>query len=369
MSTLRVEVVEIKDIQKHPNADRLELAQIFGWTCIVQKGEFKVSSKALYIPIDSLLPVEIESKIFPIDSKIKLSKSRVKTIKIRGAISQGLVVSLNLLGLENEELGTDVAEKLGITKFEPPEKPVHMRGNQVPKKRLNPFFYKYTDIENFKNYPNVFQDGEEVFITEKVHGSNFRCGYVPTEANSLWRKLLRWLKILPKYEFVYGSRNVQLQYKWLWNGFYDQNIYLKIAKQYNLDKVLKPGEVLYGEIYGWGIQKGYTYGCKEGEHKLVVFDIMRINEHGFGNYLSWNEFDDWMDKHGELNRVPLVYNGIFSKDIFIKCSKGGSCLYPEQKIREGSVVKPLIESVCYMGRKVLKYVNDEYLLDEQTDFH
>lgn len=83
MSTFEVSVVKIDDVIEHPNADRLDLVQIAGWNCVIRKGEYQKGDKVVYIPIDSILPFEIESKLFPPDSKVKLSKSRVKTIKLR----------------------------------------------------------------------------------------------------------------------------------------------------------------------------------------------------------------------------------------------------------------------------------------------
>src|SRR5574337_1686034 len=98
MSTLKVESVKIEQIHAHPNADRLEIAQIKGWQCIVQKDRYKAGDLAVYIPIDSVLPETVESKLFPPDSKVKLSGSRVKTIKLRGIISQGMLADFKTLG-------------------------------------------------------------------------------------------------------------------------------------------------------------------------------------------------------------------------------------------------------------------------------
>ena len=155
MSTLKVEVVAIDKIEKHPNADRLDLAHVKGWQCVTSKGRFTSGEKAVYFPIDSILPESLESSLFPLDSKIKLEKHRIKTIKIRGAISQGLLCSLEELGLRaNLAIGVDLTAKLDVTKYEPPVR-AQMRGaSQASRKQVNPNFNKYTEIENFKNYPN-----------------------------------------------------------------------------------------------------------------------------------------------------------------------------------------------------------------------
>lgn len=367
MSTLKVEIVNINDIEKHPNADALELAHIKGWICVVKKGVFKKGDKCLYIPIDSVLPDELEQKLFGKDSKIKLNNGRIKTIKLRGAISQGLIVDLKELGMEKRKVGDDVTKELGIVKYEPPKErsPGCSYGKVKRNHQTNPNFYKYTDIENYKNYPNVFQEGEEVFISEKIHGSNWRAGYVEAVADTFWKKIKRFFNKLPKYEFVYGSHNVQLQNKSKnRKGFYDTNIYYEIVEKYDIKKKIAPCQVLYGEVYGGGIQANYDYGCAPGEHKLVIFDV-QIN----GKYLNALEAKAFCEDRA-LPFVPVLYQGPFNLSKVVELTKGNSVLCPTQKIREGIVVKPLIEQACHMGRKILKYVSDEYLLlKNNTDFH
>src|SRR4051812_18577876 len=166
MSTLKVEVVLIDEILPHPNADRLELARIAGWNCVVRKGEYSAEDKVVYIPVDAILPVELEGKLFPLESKIKLEKSRVRTIKLRGAISQGIVATLPELGLCDQAVGTDVSEVLGITKYEPPvaSTPGLLRRKMLSPKKGNPAFRKYTDIENFKHYNTLFNPGDLVWV-------------------------------------------------------------------------------------------------------------------------------------------------------------------------------------------------------------
>lgn len=167
-----VKVVKIDAIHVHPKADKLEIAQIAGWQCIVQKNAYQVGNLAVYIPIDSVLPDKVERVLFGPDSKIKLSKSRVKSIKIRGAVSQGMLAQCETLGVPSKE-GYDCTKELGISKYEPPEVPSHLGGgpNQSKKPpKKNPYFKEYGGLDNFKNYPDLFQEGEEVVITEKIHG-------------------------------------------------------------------------------------------------------------------------------------------------------------------------------------------------------
>lgn len=369
MSRHIVEVGVIEKVEPHPNADRLDIVGIRGWRCVVGKGEFNIGDKAIYIPIDSVLSESAQAELFPPGSKISYN-GRIKTIKIRGAISQGMAVKPDLFGLALFPVGKDVAEIIGITKWEPPEEHTSpcMRGNQASRKQINPHFHKYTDIENFKNYPELFKEGEPVIVTEKIHGTNFRCGMVKTVPNTLWKKVKKLFGLLPAYEFVYGSHNVQLQGKMFAKTWYAENVYAKIVNQYNLITILEnmrmlngKDVVIYGEIYGDGIQKGYTYGCESKVQKLAVFDVMVGDK-----YLDWFDYQNVVN-HYHLPTVPTLYSGPFNLELIKqRLVKGPSILDLNQPIREGVVIRPVCEQATHMGRKVLKLINDDYLMKADT---
>jgi len=175
MAELIVETCKAVKIEDHPNADRLDLITIKGWQCVAQKGIIDYLDLLVYIPVDSILPEKLETLIFGENSKVKLSKSRVKTIKLRGAISQGLVVPAYKLKDHYRiplSEGKDVKDILGITKWEPKEKaPFAVKmGKQASKKQINPNFRKYTNINHLKNYQHPFEPDEEVVVLEKIHG-------------------------------------------------------------------------------------------------------------------------------------------------------------------------------------------------------
>lgn len=370
MSSVKVEVVAIDSIEKHPNADRLDLAVIKDWRCVTQKDRFQAGDRAVYFPIDSILPEALEAKLFPPDSKIKLDKHRIRTIKIRSAISQGLLCTIDELGLteprrlvENYPIGTDLTTKLGVTKYEPPVKAQLRGAKQVSRKQVNPNFNKYTEIENFKNYPNLFQPDDEVVVLEKCHGSNFRAGYVPFHASTWWKKIKSFFGLTPKYEFVYGSHNVQLENGNVYEIQHD-NVYNEAVWKYDLKAAIPHDYVIYGEIYGDGIQKDYAYGCAAGERKLIVFDIKQN-----GVYLNHRDVSTWCFAVG-LPHAPIEYQGRFvGKEFIRQYVDGPSSLCADQKIREGVVIKPLTEQMTYMGRKILKFKSDEFLLIATDDLH
>ena len=364
MSSHKVLVQKILSVIPHPNADRLDLVTIEGWVCVTQRGAFKDGDTCIYIPIDSELPGPVESVLFPPDSKIKLSKGRVKTIKIRGCVSQGMVVRPEVLGFANARVGDDLTKALGIGKYEPPVKVSTQSGPQRKVKALNhPDFRKYTDLENIKNYTSVFTEGEQVVVTEKIHGTNFRAGWLPFVARTWWQRVKKLLGWTPAWEFVYGSRNMQLQDRPGQKTYYDTNVYAETVKQYDLRNVIPKGFVIYGEIYGPSVQKGYHYGQTHGHTALAIFDVMRDGVYQQYDLARFN-LNAW--KLGHL-AVPCLYTGPYSIDTVKKLTEGDSVLAPTQKVREGVVVRPSVEEIGVCGRKILKSINADYLLSKHAD--
>lgn len=370
MSDFKVPIVTIDRITRVPNTHSLIACQVKDWNVVANESQnYDEGEKVVYVPIDSILPERLESYLFPPGCKIKLSKSRVKTAKIHKAVSQGLLVKIDadLLGMYPDllraQVSDDVSAILGITKYEPPASsvPNHMRGKQASKN--NPLFKRYTDINHLKWYPDAFVIAEPVDITEKLHGTSARYAVLPAVADTWWKKVLKFFKLLPKNEFCYGSRNVQLQNKVLNKKlFYDTDVYAKIARQENLREKLEPGLTLYGEIVGDGIQGGYSYGCKQGEHKFFAYDLAVD-----GKYVDPQALRLYCAAKG-IETVPSLYQGPFLPPVLDELRKGDSTV-GGQKVREGIVVKPAEETVGWMGRKVFKFINDDYLLKEQTDFH
>ena len=390
MSTHRVEIVTIDEILVHPNADRLEIAKISGWQVVTGKDNFQIGQHALYIPVDSVLPNSLEMRLFPVGSKITLKKGRVRSIKIRGQMSQGMIISLSdvweelkatgkfdELDDDNPDakkvtVGDDLAEVLGVTKYEPPEPEFAMGPTKGAKKssknQINPNFKKYTDIENIKWYTNVFQEGEQVYISEKLHGTSARYGCVPRHyegflapvRSAVMGFLAKWGIVKP-YQFVYGSRNCQL-HTGSNQSWYKEDVYSKILHQEDIKAKLQPGESVYGEIVGHAIQKNYAYGCKEGEHKFYVYDVM-ID----GKWLDYPAFTRWCSSRG-FEPVPRLYVGPWSQEVHMQHRDGESTI-GGQKIREGVVIKPVVDTDSICGRKVLKSISDAYYLEDNSDYH
>jgi RNA ligase (TIGR02306 family) len=374
MSEFKVPLTTILDLRDCPNSDSLSIATIYGFEVVTKRGLYNSGDKVLYIPIDSILPHSVEVKLFGADSKIKLNNSRVRQIRIRGQTSQGMICKPEDIGVSS--FGTpesDYSEQLGITKYEPP-----VRGNgpgtvaKRDKPLENKYFHKYGGISNLKWYPELFAEDEIVSITEKLHGSNTRAGLVPSVANTWWKKGLKLIGLLPSHEWCYGSNNVQLQERnrfGQWNGgYYGKDIYGAVLEKYDVKSKLRPGEVIYGEIIGAGIQENYTYGCKDNEHKLVLFDL-KIQTETSSEYADVDTFQAFCKERG-FEMCPELYRGTYNRDLAKSLTKGNSVYCPTQKVREGVVLKPLKETDSHAGRKLLKLISEDYLNDQSnTDYH
>lgn len=380
MSQFAVEVVVLDDVVPHPNADALDLAVIGGYRAVVKKGVFKKGDSVVYIPEDALVPEDILEHIGLTGRLAGKQKNRVKAIRLRGELSQGIVVSLkdfaDLLTPERAkkfaemypnnivfdgttpsldgqvgwteilwEPGMDLAPIYDFEKWEEPI-PVSMQGKATSR----PNWFPVYDIENIKRYPNVFEPGEEVVFTEKLHGTN--AGYGMSRED---RKLL------------VASR------KWVLERedkpFEQQNIYWQIALSYDMEKVLNvlldltgaDRVVVFGEIFGDGVQD-LTYGHGKGKRSFRVFDILVDGE--YADYWDMRDLlDDVQAETGiALEEVPILYIGPFSHDSVITHTRG-TTTFGSVHMREGIVIRPLFERYHdRLGRVILKSINEDYLL-------
>ncbi len=339
MSNLIIPVASIEKLIPHNNADSLELAQILGWQMVVRKGEYEVGSKVVYFPIDTVLPQEL-SDAYGVTKY--LSKGRIRCTKLRGEPSFGLAVKP-----DNDEwqVGQDVTEyytALGVKKYEPP---VRVTANDA--RSEHPLFPKYTNIENMRNFPHIFQEGEMVVLTEKIHGTNSRVAIIEGELMAGSHRLQRERP---------EDDNFAANLYW-----YPLSLSSVRSLLENLTKEYKQ-IILYGEIYGSRIQT-LDYGHKN-TMGYRAFDIL-ID----GHYLSWPEFTLLCAQYG-IDTVPVVASIPFNLDTIKKYSEGNTLLMEDNAhIREGVVVKPLQERRDpKLGRCILKYVSDQYLFGKQSDY-
>ena len=184
MSTLVVGVAEVEEVSPHPQADRLELAVVYGRSVCAVKGEFSAGDRAVFVPPETLVPRSVADAL-GVTQYLSFSKrledmGRVRATRLRGIVSHGFLfrrVSVGEIEFDASahEVGHSVVELLGMEKYEPPVPDVL---DAVP---AHPKFPKYSSIENYDYFRHLFDDGEEVVITEKLHGTNCRVGWLPAD--------------------------------------------------------------------------------------------------------------------------------------------------------------------------------------------
>jgi RNA ligase (TIGR02306 family) len=318
LSEFHVPVVRLCEITKHPNADSLSVTKVFDYPVVIRSDTFQTGDLAVYVPVDAVVPFDDPRWDF------LQGHHRIKAKRLRGIFSMGLLTDAD----PSWEEGQQVGDLLGITKYEPP---VQYAGGQA--ERDPGFIPVYTDMEGLRRYPDILQEGEEVVITEKLHGANARFVYYQ---DRLW---------------VGSHTQIKRQ---------DPNSpWWKAAEKLNLGEVLQevPGLVFYGEVFG-NVQD-LKYGMPQGID-LRFFDAFSISE---GKYLDWVTFEGVTAALG-LPVVPILYRGPWGKHkALLDLAEGGTFITSGDHMREGFVVKPVRERWTEeTGRVILKLVGEGYLL-------
>jgi RNA ligase (TIGR02306 family) len=356
MSTLVVKVTAIDEVKPHPNADRLDLTTVGGWQCVVPKGQYAAGERVVYFPPDTVLPQSWTDRfgVTQYASRIKDAETplyRIRCAKLRGEPSFGLVVKAAEY-LPDAAEGDDAASFFEATKYEPP-----VRTNAGDVAADHALFPKYTDIENLRNYSDVFEGGETVFVTEKIHGTNCRVGICEGEwmagSKALRRKRPGGT---PEGDTAAGEDGL----KPLASNTYWFPWTLEPVRALLTSLAEKHGQVvLYGEVYGRGVQS-FDYGQKGIGFR--AFDLLVD-----GRFLNPTEFDRATQQYG-VESVPWLGSGPYSQEWVAELSKGRSTI-GGQHVREGVVVRPAEERHDpRVGRVVLKYPSDAYLLGLTEDF-
>lgn len=319
-------IQKIIDLQPIPNADAIEVATIKGWKVVVKKNEFKVNDLCVYCEIDSIMPEKPEFEF------LRERKFRIKTMKLRGQISQGIAFPLSVLKTDNPPFvdDYDVTELLGVTLYEPII-PEQLRG-QI-KRQFPAYLFPKTDEERIQNIPNILEEFKDdiFYATEKIDGSSI----------SIYKF---------KGETGICSRNMEFTNE-------DNSLYSKIAKELDIPEKLKLVNydiALQGELIGEKVQ-GNKYNSKNAILFYSGYDITNQK------YLTFAELRKLLAQL-ELESVPVVAITKLSDygktvDEIIEFSKGYSVLN-NKVLREGIVFR----KIGINAKVSFKAINPEFLL-------
>jgi RNA ligase (TIGR02306 family) len=328
---------QISDLSPIEGADKIELATVGGWKVVVAKDVgHRVGDLVIYCEIDSFLPIRDEFEFLRKSSYKKMSDGtegfRLKTIRLRGQISQGLILPLKDIQLPNKDLlkvGMDVTSELGIVKYEPPI-PAELAGKV---KGLFPSFLRKTDEERIQNLTSEYEEFKKhkFYVTEKLDGSSATFYYK---------------------DGVFGvcSRNLELLET-------EGNTFWKVARELDLENKMRDFGVnisVQGELIGEGIQ-GNPYKIKG--QTVRFFNLFDID---LQEYHSFNMMKSTLMIMG-LEMVPVVDEYFTLPDTveeLLNYADNKSLLNPDFD-REGVVIRTLDRRVSF------KVISNKFLINEK----
>jgi RNA ligase (TIGR02306 family) len=348
-------ILTISPIEK---ADTLELATVLGWQCVVKKGEFVPGDLVVYFEVDSFLPIHQEFEFLRKNcykNHPEIGEGfRLRTIRLRGEISQGLVLPLRILEsfMSPDEIindvteGTDVTDIIGVRLYAPPV-PACLKGEV---KGGFPSFMPKTDETRVQVLQKVLTryEGVQCYVTEKIDGTSVSY-------------------YLRNGEFGVCSRNLELKET--------DNAYWQVAKKYDIESKMRncakctllKNFAIQGEIYGLGLQGN---SLKLSELRVAFFNVFDIDNY---KYLEYHAFKFILNEC-ELETVPIIEeNFILIDDIpaLLKKAEGMSKITPTLQ-REGIVIRPIEEKLdlemsqgMSNARVSFKAVSQEYLLTHE----
>lgn len=372
-------VQKVREILPIEGADAIEIAVINSWKVITKKGEYQPGDLCIYCEIDSFLPIKEEFEFLRKSSFKKMDGQegfRLRTIKLRGELSQGLILPLSVLNGEEEmtvgisqqpwgdqlqlgpyddalviEEGVDVTEILGIVKYDPPI-PAQLAGKV---KGYFPSFIRKTDEERVQNLTNEYfgwkiQSATQFYVTEKLDGSSATFYF----KDGVFGVCSRNLELAEPEPFVEGEM-VMCQ-----DGVErpkQENSFWKVAQHLQLGDWMAKQDASYaiqGELIGEGIQ-GNPYKIKG--HTVRFFNAFNIDTQ---EYLGLDEFEGLIKSMG-LETVPILDRNFLlpnTVDDLLEYAEAKSVLNPDFD-REGVVIRSLDRKISF------KAISNKFLLKEK----
>lgn len=314
-----VTIQRVEPADNSDNLDRVFFCEV-GWQCIAQKDMYKEGDKVMLIPPDSVLPFQLGEELGITNY---LSKGRVRVTRLRGNRSEGVIVP-------KEKVEPYLPY---ILKWEDPPN-YRMKGDTEKASRIPIRFEKYMKMENFLNVPHIFEVGEDIWYSEKLHGTNSRFAAMVNPEIEL-------------YQYYVGSHTVVLKRT-------KDNLYWEAFEKY-VRSNLPTDLLVFGEIFGQGIQHLHY---ERKEFNVLLFAAMKN-----GEYLTVPEFIEVCDYNG-LPRVEF-YKTKFESEEQLRGLSDAPSEYTSKHIREGIVVTSDSDPL-----KTVKVISFNYLTGKnRTERH
>ena len=351
-------ITTINHLRKHSNADRLQVATIFGNDVIVDLS-YEIGQRVIYFPTDGQLGKEFayENNLVRLKDAngnntggyLDPDKRNIKAINLRGEKSDGLVLPIEVLAKytniddlkDGDQIttlgGVEICRKYiprGNNRNHRHDTGFATKKNQKEEKQeiTYPNFTEHIDTEQLAYNESAFRQGDIIYLTRKLHGTSFRVSNTlefTTKRRHPFVKRVFHIKdkTTSKYQIVSGTRRVVLRdYD---GGYYGSNQFRKKYNDFFVGKLPK-GMTVYGEIVGWidektpimpkcsnskikdksfsrtyGDETIFTYGCAPGENHCYIYRITMTNEDGVTVELPTEETIKWCERLG-CEYVPLL---------------------------------------------------------------
>lgn len=322
----------IKDLQPIVGADAILSAAVLGWSLVVKKSEFKIGDKCVFFEVDAIIPLMVGTEHLCKDGK----PLRVRTIRLRKVLSQGVALPINILPTAEYEVGQDVTEILGVKKWEA-YIPAELHGKV---KGTRPSWIPKTDEPRLQSTPDALEEikkAGEVVGTMKMDGSSITC-------------------FIKDGVFGVTSRNMELIET-------PDNAYWKAVREAKVEEAMRKYFIggdfaVQGELSGRGIQ-----GNKMGMDNIEIY-FYNLYNISAAKYLSTDELINFTNETG-LKMVPIVFRGIISGDTDIASllKMSNELKYSNGLPAEGIVWRPVAEtwSDDLKGRLSIKVISNVFL--------
>lgn len=357
-------VTKLKNVRKHPNADRLVLADVFDSTVVVSANS-QDGDIVIYFPCDGQLSAEYceynnllrkkDENGNNIGGFLDPDKRNIKAIKLRGERSDGLVMPLNSLDYISKDLKDILVVGDQITVLDGKEvcrkyiprgrRTVNRAQTKKEKRKVNefPLFEEHKDTAQLDFNISAFKPGDLVTLTLKMHGTSGRTAYLPSAGKNKIEHFI--FKLFPRYKYVTGTRRVVLQ-EFGEGGFYGDNAFRATYHNFFKGK-LRKGETVYYEIVGYvnettpimgiannkkmndkefvkkyGETTTFSYGCKPGESKMYVYRMTYTSLDGIVIEYPWSLVKRRCEEMGATHVMDLdrfIYTN--EQDLYARINK------------------------------------------------
>jgi RNA ligase (TIGR02306 family) len=338
---------KITNLEPIENADAIELATVGGWRVVTRKGTFNIGDFCVYFEIDSIPPDESKYSFLWAPKEVRPKNFKLKTKRLRGVLSQGLILPLSDFPELAEEVscdnfkpddGYDVTEILHIEKYDYEAVAAANLGSQGGHTGYFPSWISKTDEQRVQSYLDLIEElrGKPYYITEKVDGMSstwFRDRDDLTKVRSASRNLLADGN--EKFKFI-RTKYLNMEY-------------------------LEPQYIVQGEVYGPNIQNNRL---EIKTNDIAIFNIKLYKDKIFDRDASLEEMQEFEQEYG-IPLVPIIETGDsfnYTLDALLEMAKGKSSIN-SNCIKEGIVIRPQILIYSHRLQKSLsfKVINNDYL--------